>query len=126
MVGKSRQRVYWYNNDAHRFASCYASFAPGTGRKVLIVAGKGAGQSSTISSNSSTVLTLNTPISGGVDTTTIYEIWDCYGLLTSGGGASQNILVDTSQNLPVNFFANRYIYLPGGSGGAGSVTWLCR
>ena len=84
-------------------------YDPGTGRKVLIVAGKGAGQSSTISSNSSTVLTLNTPISGGVDTTTVYEIWDCYGQETVKHLTlvPASFICDTSQNFPSGFLVGK-------------------
>jgi hypothetical protein len=92
--------------------STVAPAATGTGRKVRIIAGTGAGTEMTILSNTATTLTF-TSQSFSVDSTSIYQILDNFGVATAG---TTTTLTDTTQNWAINSLANRRVRLLAGTG----------
>lgn len=80
--------------------------ASNTGRKLRIIAGTGAGQELTITSNTAT--TLNFATATAPDDTSVYEILDAYGIATGGGTTT---LVDTTQNWGTNVWAGKRLKL---------------
>jgi hypothetical protein len=84
----------------------------GTGRKVRILSGTGVGNEIVITSNTANTLTFATQ-SFSVDTTSVYEIMENAGIVSSG---SATTLVDLSQNWPINSLAGKRVKLTGGTG----------
>ena len=92
--------------------------AGGTGRKVRILSGTGVGNEIVITSNTANTLTFATQ-SFSIDTTSVYEIMENAGMVSSG---SSTTLVDLSQNWPVNSLAGKRVKLTGGTGQVNEYT----
>jgi hypothetical protein len=85
--------------------------ASNSGRRLRIIAGTGAGQELTITSNTAT--TLNFASATAPDATSVYEILDSYGMATGGGTTT---LIDTTQNWGTNVLAGKRVKMITGAG----------
>jgi hypothetical protein len=87
----------------------------GTGRRVRITKGTGAGTEMVITSNTATTLNFTTQ-AFVPDQTSVYVILDSYGLVTTGGTTT---LTDNTQNWGTNIWSGKRVRITGGTG-AGS------
>jgi hypothetical protein len=94
---------YWSNNNPG---------AVGTGRKVRIIKGTGAGTEMIITSNTATTLNFATQ-TFTPDQTSVYIIMECFGIATAAAASS---ITDTTQNWGTNIWSGKRIRITGGTG----------